>query len=114
MIDLAILAAIVGSHPEKIRKFSRKFLDVAHSCIQQIEVAYNMGDLHEMSELGHKLKSSARVVGALNFATLCETLEHAQHEGTLATAYDIFIQLPPLLAQIECIIDMEVGKADAD
>ena len=110
MIDLAVLAAIVGSHPEKIRKFSRKFLEVAHSCVQQMEVAHGIGDLHEMCELGHRLKSSARVVGALSFAALCEALENAEHEGTLATAYDIFIQLPPLLAQIERTIEAEIGK----
>ena len=77
MVDPSMLATIVGENPELHRVLLQKFVESATTTIQQIHGAYDSRAALELSELGHKLKSSARSVGAIGLANWCEDLEEA-------------------------------------
>ena len=71
IIDLSILSNILGSHPDKIRKYVMLFLDLTQKAIVEIETALAHGDMATVNALGHRTKSSARTVGAMRFGELC-------------------------------------------
>jgi two-component system sensor histidine kinase/response regulator len=111
-IDLSVLAKLVGNVPEKIGKFALKFLDSAKRGMQEIDAAQQEQNLAALGALGHRLKSSARTVGAMQFGELCHQLESFQHAGTLDQAAQLITQLHPMLAQIEIDIQHYLNPHD--
>lgn len=103
-IDFNALATLVGNAPEKIAKFALKFLDSANKGLQEFAVASQENDLTRLCDLGHKLKSSARTVGANHFADLCHEIESLRSTGTAQQASEIATRLPPELLKIESAI----------
>ncbi|MBY0573861.1 MAG: response regulator [Undibacterium sp.] len=101
MIDLKVLADLVGQVPEKIEKFALKFLKSAKTVLQEIATVRHDNDLDGLCSLGHKLKSSARTVGANRFGDLCHQLEQLKGQGDLQQADAIITQLAPMLDIIE-------------
>jgi DNA-binding response OmpR family regulator len=99
-IDLDVLAQIVGAEPEKIYRFGQMFLETAEDTIGQMQVAYLAEDTQTISALGHKLKSSARTVGANSFAEICEALELSGQQNNLTEIETLLTRLPPLLQKI--------------
>ena len=75
VIDLSILAKLLGYNPQKVRKFAFKFLQTTQDGFADIDAALARGDVGQVRELGHRIKSSARTVGALGLAELCHSLE---------------------------------------
>ncbi|NYE61974.1 PAS domain S-box-containing protein [Duganella sp. 1224] len=104
VIDLSILAKLLGYHPHKVRKFAFKFLQNAQDGLNQMEAALRRGDLSLLRDLGHKLKSPARTVGALGMGELLLQLEQLPADASDADnqqrAQALLQQLWPLLEQI--------------
>ena len=75
VIDLSILAKLLSYNPQKVRKFAFKFLQTTQDGFADIEAALARGDVRQVRELGHRIKSSARTVGAIGMAELCQSLE---------------------------------------
>lgn len=111
-IDLSVLAGLVGHAPEKIGKFALKFLDSAQRSMQEIREAREANDLTGLCALGHRLKSSARTVGASKFADLCHELEQLKAGGSLQDADRIIAELTPMLGTIETEISAYLNPAD--
>jgi EAL domain-containing protein (putative c-di-GMP-specific phosphodiesterase class I)/HPt (histidine-containing phosphotransfer) domain-containing protein len=100
-IDFSVLAGFFSKTPEKVGIFAQKFVDSARKGMTEIDVSMKAENLEALCALGHRLKSSARTVGANGFADLCHQLEQLKHGGDLAQAEQITRQLLPLLEQIE-------------
>nr|WP_315395428.1 PAS domain S-box protein [uncultured Duganella sp.] len=102
VIDLSILAKLLGYHPHKVRKFAFKFLQNSQDVITRMEAALKRGELAEVRELGHRLKSPARTVGALGMAALLRELEElpADDPASVARAGALLAALWPLLEKI--------------
>jgi PAS domain S-box-containing protein len=104
VIDLSILAKLLGYHPHKVRKFAFKFLQNTQEGLTRMEAALGRGDLVALRELGHKLKSPARTVGALGMGELLLQLEQlpagASDADNQQRAQQLLQQLWPLLEQI--------------
>ena len=91
-LDVSVLAALVGDDPAVIREFLLDFRASATSIATELGAACAAGDAAQAQALAHKLKSSARAVGALALGELCAEIEQAGRSGgTLA----------PLLARFE-------------
>ncbi|MGK5025715.1 PAS domain S-box protein [Janthinobacterium sp. RB2R34] len=103
VIDLSILAKLLGYDPQKVRKFAFKFLQTTQDGFADIDAALGRGDVAQVRELGHRIKSSARTVGALGMSELCHRLENlpiSNPAGEAEQARHIVRQLWPLLEQI--------------
>ncbi len=103
VIDLSILAKLLGYNPQKVRKFAFKFLQTTQDGFGDMDAALARGDVHQVRELGHRIKSSARTVGALGLAELChslETLAPGEPAEEAERARRIVTRLWPLLDQI--------------
>ena len=76
VIDLTILAKLLSYDQAKVRKFAFKFLQSTQSGFNEMENSLAAGNVGRVRELGHRIKSAARTVGALGMAELCERLEN--------------------------------------
>ena len=86
-----------------MRKFAFKFLQTTQDGFGDIDAALARGDVHQVRELGHRIKSSARTVGALGLAELCqnlETLAPGEPADEAERAQRIVARLWPLLELI--------------
>jgi signal transduction histidine kinase/CheY-like chemotaxis protein/HPt (histidine-containing phosphotransfer) domain-containing protein len=102
IIDLSMLAQVLGYQPDKIRNFAQKFLQSAGAGLAELDAALAAGDIGRIRELGHRLKAAARTVGAIGMGELCERMEQLPPAGPAAErdARALIGQLRPLLEQI--------------
>ncbi|MDO9312088.1 MAG: Hpt domain-containing protein, partial [Nitrosomonas sp.] len=64
----------------------------------------------ELGRLGHKLKSSARTIGASSFADLCEGLEKANNDSNWSDAESLLEKIPSLLEKITQQLENEFSE----
>jgi len=118
IIDLSVLAQLLGYHPHKIRKFAFKFLQTTEAGFNEMEAALAAGELQKLRELGHRIKSSARAVGALGMAELCLQMEQlapdADAKTGAAAARSLLDRLWPLLSAVSEHIMTNTTFADDD
>jgi len=113
-LDSAVLAATFGADPVKMRKFAFMFLDSAREGLAEVDSALVAHDLARAGAVAHRLKSSARAVGALGFADLCEALERQHAHGTLADAKVLGARLRSIFARLERQVAAELGARATD
>ena len=102
VIDLSILAKLLGYHPHKVRKFAFKFLQNSQDVITRMEAALKRGDMTTLRDLSHRLRSPARTVGALGMGELLLELEELPIDdpASAAKAQALLADLWPLLEKI--------------
>jgi signal transduction histidine kinase/CheY-like chemotaxis protein/HPt (histidine-containing phosphotransfer) domain-containing protein len=92
-VDVGVLEELVGSDPAVIFDLLQGFQDSAGRTAELLKAACVAGDMAAAIEQAHRLKSSARTVGALVLGTVCEEIETAGKAGagdTLARLLPIF------------------------
>lgn len=99
--DLSVLAGLVGDDPDVQRKLIGKFTRTAGSTIDAIHKASGEDLAEEVGRLAHKLKSSARTMGANELGDLCESLEKAGKSGDRAGIDGPVARLDGLFIAIE-------------
>ncbi|MES2126758.1 MAG: CHASE domain-containing protein [Pseudomonadota bacterium] len=111
LLDMAMLSLTFGGNPEKMRKYAFMFLDSARDGLAEVSEALDRGDLGRVSDLGHRIKSSARAVGATSFGELCHMLEGFRNSGTPEQARVIVSQMFTLLERLNVHIAQELTTA---
>ena len=76
-IDPSALRTLFGDDADTIQKTLRKFIPPSNAIVQDIEDAFSTRSAAGVAAGAHKLKSSARAIGANALADLCQTLEAA-------------------------------------
>jgi HPt (histidine-containing phosphotransfer) domain-containing protein len=105
---------LLGYQPHKIRKFAFKFLQTTEAGFSEMESALGAGELQRVRELGHRIKSSARAVGALGMAELCLQLEQLAPGADASAARALLDRLWPLLHAVSEHIMTNTTFADDD
>jgi CheY-like chemotaxis protein/HPt (histidine-containing phosphotransfer) domain-containing protein len=113
-LDTGALASTFGSDPDKMRKFAFMFLDSAREGMAEIDGALAANDLARAGAVAHRLKSSARAVGAFGFAELCAELERSHELGATAEANLLGGRLHGIFAQLERQVAAELGARATD
>ena len=109
LIDVGALALTFGGNPVKMRKYALLFLDAARDSMVDLIDALAHADNARLADLAHRLKSSARAVGAIGFANLCEALEAQRGAQSVTDAAPIVARLGELLTQLRDHIEQEVA-----
>ncbi len=109
-LDTAVLASTFGDDPAMMRKFAYLFLDSARQGLAEIDGALAADDLARAGAVAHRLKSSARAVGAVGFAVLCDALERLPQTGNLAQAKALQADLHVMFARIEGQVSTQFGE----
>jgi len=109
LFDMAMLAQTFGNKPEKMRKYALMFLDSARDSLAEVDEALGRNDSKRLAELGHRIKSSARAVGAMSFAELCLALERLQPDAPPQEAQAIVSQMHLMLERLKTQIAEEMS-----
>ena len=109
VIDLSILSGAVGGDAQKVRRYATLFVQALPESMAEIEAALGRDDLPALADLGHRMKSSSRMVGAQGLAKLCESLEELRQGGTLSDARGIVEKIPLMLSRISADIALALA-----
>lgn len=109
-VDIAVMRQLFHNNSTLVCKFALKFIEVANSTLSEMKLAQVEKDLPALGRLGHKLKSSARTIGASGFAELCEALEKAGRDNDWDEAELLLTKIPFLLERITQQFKKEFGE----
>jgi signal transduction histidine kinase/HPt (histidine-containing phosphotransfer) domain-containing protein/ActR/RegA family two-component response regulator len=104
-VDVRVLQELVGEDPALVRDFLRDFRRSAVGIAAELRAACAAHDLAAVVAAAHKLKSSARAVGAFDLGELCAALED---EGRAKDADAVMVLLgrfETALAAMEAFLD---------
>lgn len=109
-VDIAVMRRMFHNNSALVRKFGLKFIEVATDTLVKMKTAQAGKDLLTLGRLGHKLKSSARTIGASGFADLCEALEKAGIDNNWSGAESLMNEIPLLLERITQQLENEFSR----
>ena len=99
-VDLRILMKNVGGDPIRFQRFAKLFIESVTETLAELDSALAEEDMGKLADLGHRLKSSGRMVGALGFAAMCQRLEDMRDDASLLQARSVVEQMPRILARV--------------
>lgn len=108
-LDLTALLDMFGDDRDKVAKLLLRFIESTRAGFAEMQASLAAGDVAHMRDLGHRIKSASRIVGAGAMAALCEGLEKlppADAASERAGAAALLAQLWPLLEQASRQIDL--------
>jgi HPt (histidine-containing phosphotransfer) domain-containing protein len=83
--DRTVLTALVGDDQQAIDEALALFVRTAQDWRTHVAAAAVVGDRAALAQLGHRMKSSARAIGAWGLAAACESLELSASAEARAT-----------------------------
>jgi two-component system sensor histidine kinase/response regulator len=110
LLDMAALALTFGGNPDKMRKYAFMFLDSARDGLAVVGEALARADIERAADTGHRMKSAARAVGAMEFAQLCHQLEQLRVGGSVADADALLARLVALRELLAEHMAVELGE----
>jgi PAS domain S-box-containing protein len=83
-LDISVLQRLIGDDSATIHDFLQFFCDSTGQQCEELRSAWTGGDVLQVAAIAHKLKSSARSVGALPLGEICAGLERTAKTAELA------------------------------
>ncbi len=111
LLQLSVLASLVGDEPAVINEFLSDFRASAQSLRKEIADAAAAGQLAQVGALAHRLKSSSRSVGALPLGEICAELEKAGKQGNAALVDDAHRRFVAMLDKVEAALAAHLDHA---
>jgi len=99
-VDVKVLKALVGDDADLIREFLQDFRSSAARITLELRAACATGQTKLAADGAHKLKSSARAVGAFDLGDLCAAIEEV---GRTGNGYALNALLPLLEAEMAVV-----------
>ena len=103
-LDLSVLSRNVAGNHQRMRKYAAMFADSIPETLAELQSTLALADISKLTDLAHRLKASSRMVGAMGFAAMCQSLEELQPDGTLEQAAAIVHAMPAHLSKISAAI----------
>ena len=100
-LDVSVLKALVGDEPQVIEEFLQDFRVSAGEAAVQMRAACLARQTAVVETVAHRLKSSARSVGALALGELCAAMEHAGQAGGRETLADLWPRFEAEIAAVD-------------
>lgn len=104
-VDISILEGLVGNDPAVINECLQSFRASATKTAAELNVAYHAGLTAEVAVAAHKLKSSARSVGALALGELCAGMEEAGSANQTAELTNFFFPFEAEMVALDKYLD---------
>ena len=99
-----MLKSQVGDDPAIVSEFLASFQKSARHMATELKAANALGDLRQIADIAHKLKSASRSIGALAFGDLCAALENACRSGAREGAAEHVLRFEADLVAVEAQI----------
>ncbi len=104
-VEVNVLKALVGDDEAMIREFLHDFRLSATKIAVELRAACAAGQAEAAGALAHKLKSSARSVGALALGELCAEMEQAGKAGDMKALMALLSRFKLELANVEGFLE---------
>ncbi|MDO9105734.1 MAG: EAL domain-containing protein [Methylovulum sp.] len=115
ILDVGYLVSVIGdSDPQQTRELVDLFTTTVRGDLPACRRHIDEGSSRGLALAMHKLKSSARMVGALRFAELAQTLEDAAKAENWPALTATFVELEYALEDVEIAAGQLVTVAGAD
>ena len=85
-LDRSVLADLFGDDDATIDRLIGSFVETTRAALADIDQAFDRGDAPSISDIAHRMKGSARMVGARKLAEVAEEIEKAAKAGDVAAA----------------------------
>ena len=85
-----------------------KALDAA----EKLRAAFAQSQAADVGDMAHKLKSSARWVGALRLGDVLEMMEETASSGQIKDLRDLFVRFEVELAQVEAAFQQSTNGTE--
>ena len=112
--DANILLDLIGNNLSLQRSLLTKFLRTAQTQIEAINLAAGTGNTLEVAYEAHKLKSSARAVGAIELGELCQKLEDAGRMNAILDAVAVVATIAAAYQAVALLIDQYLATVLVD
>ena len=99
-LQVQMLEALVGSDPQVIEEFLREFHASARQLGAELVAAGSAGNAADAVRIAHKLKSSARAVGAVLLGELCVAIETVGKANDAAAIQALLPEFESALAAV--------------
>ncbi len=96
-----VLQALIGDDEATLREFLHDFRVSATKITAELRAACSAGQATVAGVAAHKLKSSARSVGALALGELCEEMEQAGKVGDTEALAALLLRFEQEMAGVE-------------
>lgn len=100
VLDLHPLMSMFDNDMDTVREILHEFIPPTQKTITELINAHREKSADRIEMAAHKLKSSARSVGACIMGDLCEKLEHAGKQGKWSEIDRLIPQLQPMMDDI--------------
>jgi HPt (histidine-containing phosphotransfer) domain-containing protein len=100
-IDPQPLTNMFGDNPEIFKEILNDFIVPTWNIINEIKTGWENHSAEEIEMSAHKLKSSAKSVGAIELGDICSILEIAGKEQDWATIDPLIPRLDPVMNDVE-------------
>lgn len=107
-VDFTLLRNLANNNPERIGKLIRLFTESADKMMHELEIGMNTSDADIVRLSAHRVKSSARYIGAHGFADYCEAVENLGIHRTLSPLPELLSAMHELLKRIKQHIAAEL------
>ncbi|MCO6429147.1 MAG: response regulator [Nitrosomonas communis] len=104
-VDVSILEALVGNDSAIIQEFLRDFRANAREISEQLRAAYKASQFDKVKASAHKLKSSARSVGAVRLGEWCAKIEQAAKDNNEKELADLLPHFEAEITAVEACLD---------
>jgi len=104
-VDINVLKKLVGDDEATIREFLHEFRLSAARIAEELRTACATGNSARVAAAAHKLKSSARAVGALESGELCAKMEQFGKTGNTKALTALLPSLEQELANVEHFLE---------
>ncbi len=105
LVDVKVLKKLVGDDDAMIRDFLNDFRLSAEKIAAELRTACAAGQAAAAGALAHKLKSSARSVGALALGELCGEMEQAGKAGDMKALMALLPRFEHELAGVKSFLE---------
>jgi two-component system sensor histidine kinase/response regulator len=113
-VDLSALKALIGDNEDDVCEVLQDFTARLPSIVTDLRAACTAGQLEAASATAHKLKSSARAIGASALGELCADIERA---GNAADTVALMEKLPRFeteIVAVEAYLNSLFAKSGGD
>jgi CheY-like chemotaxis protein/HPt (histidine-containing phosphotransfer) domain-containing protein len=100
-VDVNVLKALIGDDEATLREFLHDFRVSATKTAAELKAACQSGRAARAGALAHKLKSSARSMGALALGEVCEEMEQAGKAGDTEALAALLLRFEQEMAGVE-------------
>jgi len=111
-VNVHILEELIGNDAATIKEMLQDFRISAEKITSELQAAYRAKQFALVGSIAHKLKSSARSVGALALGELCAKIEQAGKQNNEEALLALLPRFDTEIITVNAYLDTLYGKED--